>query len=584
MEYKEIREKFIQFFEKQDHVLVPSSSLIPEHDASVLLTTAGMQQFKSYFAGQANPYNDKAISIQKCFRMSDIDEVGDETHLTFFEMFGNFGFNGQVSKKQAIDWAWDFLTAPNWMNIDKSRITASYYNGNRLGTEKDVEAKEILEGLDGLKKISSQPDTENFWGPVGDEGPCGPTVEFHVDGIEVWNVVFNQFYHFKDKSLHLASGGLGIDTGMGLERLLIAVTPEATNVYETDVFTPIIETIKNHTPGEESGVTESIRIIADHLRGSVFLISDHVQPSNKEQGYILRRLLRRAILHLDKLEAMSGFNEIIESIIAKYADFYPELLNSKETIIQMANLEKNKFLKTISQGRKELEKIIQSGQQTIDGVQAFDLFATYGLPLDFVKEEAIQHGLQVDEAGFETAFKKHQKISRAGVESKFGGHGLASGAKVNKKDQAKITRLHTATHLLHAALVKFLGNEVKQAGSDLNTERARFDFTFPRALTSEEKKKIEDWVNLQIKKALPVKKETKPLEEAKTSGALAFFKQKYPDVVDVYTIYNPDTNEVISKELCGGPHVKNTSELGEFKITKEQSSSAGVRRIRAVVD
>jgi len=584
MEYKEIREKFIQFFENQNHILVPSSSLIPEHDSSVLLTTAGMQQFKPYFTGQANPYNDKAISIQKCFRTSDIDEVGDETHLTLFEMFGNFAFNNKVSKKQAIEWAWDFLTAPNWMNISKSRIAASYYNGNRSGTEKDIEAKEILERLDGLKKISSQPDTENFWGPVGDEGPCGPTVEFYVDDVEIWNVVFNQFYYFKNKDLHLASGGLGIDTGMGLERLLVAVTKEATNVYETDAFMPIVETIKEHTPGEEVGITKSIKIVADHLRGSVFLMLDHIQPSNKEQGYILRRLLRRAILHLDKLEALSGFNEILESIIIRYADFYPDLLKNKNIIIQLANLEKDKFLQTITQGRKKLEKIIQSNQKIIKGTQAFDLFTTYGLPLDFIKEEATQHGLQVDETGFELAFKKHQTISRAGIKSKFGGHGLASGAKINEKDKQKITRLHTATHLLHAALIKFLGNEVKQAGSDLNTERARFDFTFSRALTVEEKKQIEDWVNVQIKKALPVKKETKPLKEAEASGALAFFKQKYPDMVDIYTIYNPDTNEVVSKELCGGPHVKNTSEIRGFKIIKEQSSSAGVRRVRAVID
>jgi len=582
MTYREIRDKFKDFFESKGHKYVSSASLIPEHDASVLLTTAGMQQFKPYFAGKDNPYNDKAISIQKCFRTSDIDDVGDETHLTFFEMFGNFGFNGQVNKKMAINWAWEFLTDSRWMDIDKSRISATYYNGNRTGTKADIESKRLLEDI-GIKNITAQTDADNFWGPTGDEGPCGPTVEFYVDNIEVWNVVFNEFWCTKNNKLNSSSEGLSIDTGLGLERLMVAVTPEATNIYETDVFAPIVRTIKNYTPGEESGVTESIRIVADHLRGSVFLISDHIQPSNKEQGYILRRLLRRAILHLDKLEALNGFAEIIESIINRYADFYPELLNEKDKIMQILLNERDKFLQTITKGRKELEKIVKSSQKIINGNVIFDLFATYGLPIDYVKEEASRYNLEIDEVGFNQAFKKHQEISRAGVDSKFGGHGLSSGAKVSKEDKQQIIKLHTATHLLHAALIKFLGNNIKQAGSDLNTDRARFDFTFNRALTLEEKTQIQEWVNEQINKKLPVKKETKPLNEALDEGAIAFFKQRYPDIVDVYTIYDPKSSEIISKELCGGPHVKNTSEIGEFEIIKEQSSSAGIRRIRAII-
>ena len=581
MTYSKIREKFIDFFTTKEHTLVPTSSLIPEDDASVLLTTAGMQQFKPYFTGKEADY-DMAISIQKCFRTSDIDEVGDDTHLSFFEMFGNFAFNGKVSKKQAIDFAWEFLTDPKWMDISKDRITATYYSGSRVGTTEDIEGKEVLEQLDGLKKITAQPDTENFWGPTGSEGPCGPTIEFHIDGVEVWNIVFNEFYCSADGKLN-RSEGLGIDTGMGLERLLTTVTDESTNIFETDAFMQIIDTIKQHTPGEEIGATESIRIVADHLRGSVFLMLDHVQPSNKEQGYILRRLLRRAILHLDKLEALNGFEGIIESIIVKYSDAYPELLEKKDMILQLANLEKEKFLKTIVQGRKELDKILASAK-SISGETAFNLFATYGLPLDFIKEEAIKHKLELDEKGFEIAFKAHQDVSRAGAEKKFGGHGLSSGAKVSEADTKKITRLHTATHLLHAGLIKFLGDEIKQAGSDLTTERARYDFTFPRALTDEEKSEIEMWVNEQIKKDLLVKQEIKPLQEALDEGATAFFKQKYPDEVDVYTIYDPNTNEIISKELCGGPHVQKTGEIGEFKIIKEQSSSAGVRRIRAVIN
>lgn len=587
MSYPEVRVKFIKFFTERGHRPVPSSPLIPAHDASVLFTTAGMQQFKPYYTGVPSPYGERVISIQKCFRTSDIDIVGNESHLTFFEMFGNFAFNGVVSKKEAILWGWEFLTSPDWMNIDASRLMASYYNGNRLGTFPDDEARQVLESLrqEGLTQIAAQPDSDNFWGPTGDAGPCGPTVEFYVDGVEIWNIVFNQFYFQTETGLQPTAHGLGIDTGMGLERLLVAVTPETTNVYETDAFMPIIDKIQDHTPGVNVGTDRSMRIIADHLRASVFLLADHVQPSNKEQGYLLRRLLRRAILHLDKLEALAGFSEILETIINEYSEFYPELIKEKLTIVQFAELEKEKFLKTITQGRKELEKLIQTtADKIIGGTMAFDLFATYGLPLDFIKEEASQASLLIDEVGFERAFQSHQKISRAGVAQKFGGHGLSSGAELSETDKQIITRYHTATHLLHAALMKFLGGDVKQAGSDLNTERARFDFTFSRPLTPEEKQQIEDWVNEQIIQDLPVKKEVKPLQEALAEGAVAFFREKYPDPVTVYTIYNEDSGEAISKELCGGPHVERTQEIGKFKIVKEQSSSAGVRRIRAVIE
>ncbi|MFA5967409.1 MAG: alanine--tRNA ligase [Patescibacteria group bacterium] len=586
MDYPTVRKNFIQFFVDKQHQLVPSAALIPEHDASVLFTTAGMQQFKPYYTGVPSPYGEGVVSIQKCFRTADINEVGDESHLTFFEMLGNFAFNGSVSKREAINWGWEFLTSPDGMGIDKARLSATYYNGNRSGTFPDNEAKEVLESLrvDGLNQITAQPDTDNFWGPTGNEGPCGPTVEFYVDGVEIWNIVFNEFYYQEATGLRPPTSGLGIDTGMGLERLLVAVNPETSNVYETDAFTDIITKIQDHTPDIDIGADRSMRIIADHLRASVFLLADHVQPSNKEQGYLLRRILRRAILHLDRLEALAGFREIIETIINYYGEFYPELVADKDNIVQFAELERDKFLKTITQGRKELVKLLSSADTTISGLAAFDLFATYGLPLDFIKEESLQAGKDIDEVGFEQAFKEHQNVSRAGVEQKFGGHGLSSGAEVSETDKQIITRYHTATHLLHAALMKFLGNEVKQAGSDLNTERARFDFTFPRPLTSAEKQQIEDWVNQQITQDLVVKKEVKPLAEALAEGATAFFREKYPDPVNVYTIYNENSGEVISKELCGGPHVENTSAIGKFKIIKEQSSSAGVRRIRAVID
>jgi len=578
MTYSEIRDRFVNFFEAKGHHLVSSASLIPMHDASVLLTVAGMQQFKPYFTGEPSPYGNKVISIQKCFRTSDIDKVGDDSHLTFFEMFGNFAFNGSVSKEQAIRWAWDFLTNPDYMGIQQSRLSATYYNGSRTGTKSDAAAKEVLSTLIGLSDISAQGE-DNFWGPTGNEGPCGPTVDFYVDGVEVWSLVFNEYYCSADGKLSLLENGLGIDTGMGLERLLTASTPEANNMYKTDAFWPIIETIYQHTPEVDAKISRSMKIVADHLRGSVFLLSDHIQPSNKEQGYILRRLLRRAILHLDKLRALPAFNELLEIIIARYSDFYPELLTEKDMILQLANLEKDKFLKTMAEGKKELDKLLASQGGQISGEAAFSLFATYGLPLDFIKEEA-----SVDEDGFNKKFKEHQDISRAGVESKFGGHGLSSGATVSEADRQKITRFHTAAHLLHAALMKFLGSEVKQAGSDLNIERLRFDFTFPRALNSQEKTSIEDWVNQQIEFNLPVKHETVKLTDALASGAVAFFKEKYPDEVEMYTIYNPETKEIASKEICGGPHVAKTGEIGKFKIVKEQSSSAGVRRIKATID
>jgi len=582
VDYQELRQKFITFWESRGHTLVPSSSLIPQHDASVLLTTAGMQQFKPYFTGTPSPYGPRVVSVQKCFRTADIDEVGDATHLTFFEMLGHFSF-GDYFKKEALTLSWEFITDPKYLGLDPRRIYATYYNGDKPGTVADHTSKQILESLPGLTKIIARGAADNFWGPTGSEGPCGPNVEFYVDDVEIWNEVFNEFYCQVDGSLTPLPTP-GVDMGGGLERILTAVTPEANSFYDTAAFMSIIEIIKRHAPGIGTAAERSIRIAADHLRGSVFLLSDHIQPSNKEQGYILRRLLRRAILHLDKLAAIAGFDEIVTAIINQYGEFYPELNSSREMILQLANLERDKFLKTIADGQKELAKVLEQAGPVVDGEQAFNLFASYGLPLDFIKEEAGRLKKSIDLPAYDRAFAQHQEVSRAGAESKFGGHGLSSGASVDEADQHIITRMHTATHLLHAALIKFLGPEVKQGGSDLTTERIRFDFTFPRGLTDAEKQQVEDWVNARIKEDLPVKREEKPVTEAKASGALAFFKEKYPDIVSVYTIYNEGTGQVVSKELCGGPHITHTGEIGQFRIVKEQSSSAGVRRIRATIE
>lgn len=571
MTHLEIRQKFLDFFRARQHAVVASSSLLPTDDPSVLLTSAGMQQFKPYFIGQKDPSQEfgslNTASIQKCFRASDIDEVGDDTHLTFFEMLGNFSFGG-YTKEEAIRYAWEFLTSPEGLGLDPGRLSATYYNGNRPGTVADEKSLAVLETLTGLPKITPQPDTDNFWGPTGDEGPCGPTVEFYVDEVEVWNVVFNEFYCNSDKTLRDLDTP-GIDTGMGLERLAAAIH-SLPNVFETDLFAatrPLVSVLP----------ARSQRIVADHIRGAVFLLGDHVQPSNKEQGYILRRILRRLLIHIQN----SGIQleDLINATIDHFSPAYPELAEGRTAIIDAARAEADKFSRTLDAGTKELAKLITDGSTKLDGATAFKLFATYGLPIDYIKEK-----VEVDEAAFEEAFRGHQEMSRAGAEQKFGGHGLSAGAEVSDEDRQKITALHTSTHLLHEALQQVLGPDVAQSGSDITPERTRFDFSFGRKMEDGEKSAVEAWVNERIKKGFKVKKETLPYEEAIASGAHAFFKEKYPPMVDVYTIYNEDTKEVISRELCGGPHVQSSSELGHFRITKEESSSAGIRRIKAVLE
>lgn len=569
MTHLEIRQKFTEFFIARGHSLVPSSSLLPVNDPSVLLTTAGMQQFKPYFIGQKDPAQDfgslNTISIQKCFRTGDIDDVGDDTHLTFFEMLGNFSFNG-YGKEQAIRYAWDFLTSAEGLGLDKTRLAATYYNGNRPGTAEDIVSKQVLEGLEGLDAITPQTDEDNFWGPTGEEGPCGPTVEFYIDGVEVWNVVFNEFYCSPDKTLAPLDAP-GIDTGMGFERLSAAIH-SLPNVFETDLFAATRPLLVNLP-------SRSQKIVADHIRGVVFLLGDHVLPSNKEQGYILRRILRRLLIHIQSSGVQ--LEELINATIDHFSGAYPDLETGREEILAAARAEADKFSRTLDAGTKELDKLVSQETSNLDGAIAFKLFSTYGLPIDYIKEK-----IQVDEAGFDAAFREHQEMSRAGAEQKFGGHGLSAGAQVSDEDRQKITALHTSTHLLHEALQQVLGPEVFQSGSDITPERTRFDFNFSRKLEDTEKAAVEAWVNEKIKEGFQVKKETMPYEEAIASGAHAFFKEKYPAVVDVYTIYND--NGVISRELCGGPHVQSSAELGHFRITKEESSSAGIRRIKAVLE
>ena len=565
MTHQEIRQKFLDFFKARGHAVVPSSSLLPD-DPSVLFTTAGMQQFKPYYTGAADAQHDfKALSttsIQKCVRTGDIDEVGDERHLTFFEMLGNFSFGGYF-KKEAILYAFDFVTKEMGLKIDYVTV----FEGQE-GVPADTESEAIWKSLDPALTIKRFGRADNFWGPTGDEGPCGPTTEIYVDGIEIWNVVFNQYFQQKDKTLEPLTVP-GIDTGMGLERLVMA-SQKVPTVFETDLFASVMRILP------EALDHRTRRIVADHARAIVFMICDGVLPSNKDQGYVLRRLMRRSIVHehLNQPAARFSMDEVLNAVIGEYQSLYPNL--DAPTVQEVFIAEEEKFSKTLHHGLRELEKL-----PTVDAGGAFKLFESYGLPYEILKELGGAKASALTREAFDAKFKEHQEKSRAGAEKKFGGHGLLlDTGELKAADEAElkiVTRLHTATHLLQAALRKILGDGVSQAGSDITAERLRFDFTFPRKMTPQEIKETEDLVNEVISRDMPVTKETLPQEEALKTGALHFFKIKYPPQVDVYTI------EGFSKEFCGGPHVTHTGEIKGIKITKEEGVSAGVRRIRATV-
>ncbi len=568
MSSEKIRKLFLDFFKEREHAIVPSSSLIPD-DPSVLLTTAGMQQFKKYFTGELDPVKDfgnkNTASIQKSFRTSDIDEVGNESHLTFFEMLGNFSFGGYF-KKEAIEYAHDFITKEMKLAIDY----VSVFKGDSE-VPADGESEKIWNSL-GVADVRKFGRKDNFWGPTGSEGPCGPTTEVYVKDVEIWNIVFNEYYCQPDGKLEKLKTP-GVDTGMGLERLAM-VSQNVPTIFETDLFKPLMKFL----PEELNDRTK--RILADHSRGIAFLISDGVRPSNKEAGYILRRLIRRLITHFylagDSVDSQHIFEEIFEN----YGGFYPGL--NGETVLEEFNAEKERFEKTLQTGLKELEKV-----KVLDIQSAFNIFSSYGLPFEIIKELGGDKAKRLNREDFDKEFAKHQEISRAGQEKKFGGHGLVLNTgelKAGSQEELKkVTRFHTATHLLNQALREVLGGEVEQRGSDITTERARFDFTYPRKMTKEEIEKAEEIVNKKIKEDLPVNFKEISKEEAKKTGALHFFKGKYPNVVKVYYIGN-SLEDAWSKEFCGGPHVTRTGEIGKFKITKEQASSAGVRRIRATVE
>lgn len=573
----------MNFFKEKGHKIVPSSSLLPT-DPSVLFTTAGMQQFKEYFLGKKSPHGQKVVSCQRCFRTSDIDEVGDADHLTFLEMLGNFSF-GDYFKKEAIEFAWELLTEK--YKLPQDRMWFTYFKGDKEVPE-DKDSKKIWQDLDvSAQRISGCGREDNFWGPTGEEGPCGPTTEIHFDltrkpckkgkqclpnckcgrFVEVWNLVFNEYYQDKNKNLTLLKQK-GVDTGMGLERLAMA-SQDVSSVFETDLFKPLLDEIAKISTEPYQQNPKPYRIVADHIKGAVFLAAEGIFPSNVEQGYVLRRILRRVM----RFGRLLGFPDnflgpLAQKVIAIYQDVYPQIGSKEADILAVIKKEEEKFSKTLARGLKQFEKIAALGD--IEGADAFHLFDTYGFPLELSEELAREKGLKVDKRGFEEAFKKHRDVSRAGVEKKFGGVGKEAGL-----DSAK---LHTATHLLHAALRKVLGGHVKQMGSDITASRLRFDFSHTQKTTPAELKKVEALVNQQIKADWPVKKTEMSYDEAVEKKILAFFKEKYPDKVTVYSAGN------FSREICAGPHAERTGQLGHFKIVKEESSGAGIRRIRAILE
>lgn len=579
MTAKELRIKFLNFFEKRGHRVVPSSSLIPD-DPSVLLTTAGMQQFKPYFLGAADPIKDfktkRVASIQKSFRTSDIDEVGDETHLTFFEMLGHFSF-GDYFKKETIEWTYKLLTEV--FKIQPERISATVFGGDDK-IPFDEESYEAWSGFLPAERIRKGEREDNVWGPPGPEGPCGAANEVYIDNLEVATLVFMEYFCAKDGNL-TPLPQKGVDVGWGFERI-VRVVQSVPTVFDTDLLKPFTELLpveKMELLPTAETVRRYTRIIVDHLRGATFLIADGVRPSNKEAGYVLRRLLRRIMVYERIVDLPSHvFNAIVHEIVHDYGEFYPELIKEGVIIREVIAQERERFAKTLERGTREITSL----KEPITAKRAFHIYETYGMPFEIIKELS---GWTLTREAFDEEFKKHQEISRAGQERKFGGHGLILDTgelkAADERELKIVTRLHTATHLLNAALHKVLGESIEQAGSDITVERTRFDFAFPRKVAPEEIKKIEELVNYAIIRNFPVKIAEMNTEEAKNSGALFFKKGKYPAKVKVYTI--GDEKEVFSKELCGGPHVQHTGEIERFRITKEEASSAGVRRIRGVI-
>ena len=642
----ELRSLFLRFFEEKGHARIPSASVIPENDPTVLFTTAGMHPLVPYLMGEKHPMGTRLTDVQKCIRTGDIDEVGDPSHLTFFEMLGNWSL-GDYFKKEMIPWSWEFLTSPDWLGLDPDRLAFTVFEGD-ADCPRDEEAANLWRAQ-GVKdeNLFYLPKKHNWWGPAGITGPCGPDTEMFIIRdqppcgpdcspacscgryLEIWNDVFMQYEKQADGTF-VPLKQKNVDTGMGLERTY-CVLMGANTVYETEIFSGIIgkiEALSGVKYGQDEATTRAIRIIADHMRTATFIIGDDrgVTPSNVDQGYVLRRLIRRAVRHGMKLGMPAGFTcEIARVIIDQYKDVYPELERNGAHVLEHLKMEEERFQRTLKKGQAEFEKVygnmarrrdaftalkadkanpdavaaalkvlppspdnlpvieqvkagtisdetldrLIAGCATMDGRSAFKLYDTYGFPIEITEEMAAEKGIEVDVEGFQERFKKHQENSHAGAEQRFKG-GLQDHSE-------QTTKLHTATHLLHAALRKVLGPEVAQKGSNITPGRLRFDFSFGRKMTDEEKKEVERLVNEYIQAAAPITCEEMTVAEAKAQGAIGLFESKYGERVKVYTMGE------FSKEICGGPHATNTGDLKSFKIKKEEASSAGVRRIKAVI-
>ncbi len=595
MNANELRSKYIEFFKSKGHAQIQGKSLLPDNDPTVLFTTAGMHPLVPYLLGEVHPAGTRLTDYQKCIRTGDIDAVGDPSHLTCFEMLGNWSL-GDYFKEGAISMSFEFLTDAKWLGIPVEKLAVTVFAGEP-GIPRDDESAAIWKRL-GIPedRIRFLPREDNWWGPAGSTGPCGPDSEMFFDTgrpscgpdcgagckcgkwLEIWNDVFMQ-YNKTAEGEYVPLARKCVDTGMGIERTVTVLNGKK-SVYDTEIFAPVIaavEAVSGYKYGTDAEKDKSVRIVCDHTRASTFILGDPkaVTPSNVGAGYVLRRLIRRAVRHGKKLGVNDVFlSGIAEVIVEKFGGPYPELVENRGRVMEELEKEERKFLETLQKGEHEYEKmlpnLLKNPQKIMSGRLAFKLYDTYGFPIELTEELAAESGMTVNRLEFDEAFKKHQELSRAGSEQVFKG-GLADHGE-------QTTKYHTATHLLQKALQMVLGDHVHQKGSNITAERMRFDFSHGEPMTAEQIKRVEDIVNEQIKRDLPVTMATMNLDEAKASGAMALFGEKYESQVKVYSIGD------FSKEVCGGPHVDRTGKLGAFKIQKEQSSSAGVRRIRAVLE
>ena len=592
MKAAELRRKYIEFFKKHGHVEIKSAPVVPENDPTCLFTTAGMHPLVPYLSGAAHPAGRRLTDVQKCIRTGDIDAVGDPVHLTFFEMLGNWSL-GDYFREEAIRFSFEFLTSKEQLGIPLEKLAFTVFAGDE-DAPFDEEAFELWKSLGVSEdRIAKLPKADNWWGPAGVTGPCGTDTEmFYWTGpdpvpakfdpedkrwVEIWNDVFMQ-YNKNAEGKYEPLAQKKVDTCLGLERVT-AVLQGKKSCYETEIFAPIfaeLDAVRNVEPIDPADRTPSERIIADHMRAATFILADGITPGRVDQPYVLRRLIRRAIREGKRLGIVDNFTSRIAAVVVReFKEFYPELEAAAEVIKSELDREENQFASTLENGTKEFQKMVDRvpefvTHKVISGKNAFNLYETYGFPIELTCEMAAEKGFEVDMAGYEAAYKKHQEQSRAGAEQKFKG-GLADHSE-------ETARLHSATHLLQAALRKVLGTHVEQRGSNITADRLRFDFCHPEKMTPEQLKEVEDLVNDAISRKLDIICEEMTVEEAKNAGAMGLFGNKYEARVKVYTMGD------VSKEICGGPHANNTAELGHFKIQKEESSSRGVRRIKAVLN